>query len=353
MNNSMIAHLWANEKKESANGSNFFFEGESIYSYGYHFEAGRIVRNKRGEKAYLLNNEYYSTSTSAHQGCIYSAIPTGSKVFSVGYNMSNDGSMAFITSRLELIKKAVEKYKRSRTSLSYQNVWGVFRNLIDYIEFFDMGTPRSLLRKSANNWIGTEHVLSYESDKVKSEYVHELKRVFEVLLNHQALETLGTTNVIVDEICGEGTWDEYVARCQRWKDSQTKKEALIFEKRRKEKKDRKKKLEEQIEMWKSDKILELYPHYYLENDQPNVWLRIKNGMIETSKNIKIGQTEAERLWRLVKLFHNGGKIQHDMILDTAGNKWKINSYKNDLLVAGCHRIAYNEMESIAKQLGWD
>lgn len=25
--------------------------------------------------------------------------------------------------------------------------------------------------------------------------------MFEVLLNHQALETLGTTNVIVDEIC--------------------------------------------------------------------------------------------------------------------------------------------------------
>ena len=28
MDNRMIAHLWANEKKESANGSNFFFEGE-------------------------------------------------------------------------------------------------------------------------------------------------------------------------------------------------------------------------------------------------------------------------------------------------------------------------------------
>ena len=51
MNNRMIAHLWANEKKESANGSNFFFEGQIIYSYGYHFEAGSIVRNKRGEKA--------------------------------------------------------------------------------------------------------------------------------------------------------------------------------------------------------------------------------------------------------------------------------------------------------------
>lgn len=95
MNNSMVAHLWANEKKESGKGSNLFFEGRSIYSYGYHFEVGRIVRNKCGEKAYLLNDEYYSSSTCKHQRCVRSAIPTGSKVFSVGYNMSDDGSMAF------------------------------------------------------------------------------------------------------------------------------------------------------------------------------------------------------------------------------------------------------------------
>lgn len=235
MNNSMVAHLWANEKEESARGSNLFFEGRSIYSYGYHFEVGRIVRNKCGEKAYLLNDKYYSSSTCKHQHCVRSAIPTGSKVFYVGYNMSDDGSMAFITSRLELIKEVIEKYKKVRTNLSYRDVWGVFRSLMDYIEFFNMGTPKSLLKKSANTWIGTKHELSYESDKIKSEYVHELKRVFEVLLNHQALETLGTTNVIVDEICGEGTWAEYVARCQRWEDSQAKKEALIFEKKKKRK----------------------------------------------------------------------------------------------------------------------
>lgn len=29
MNNSMVAHLWANEKKESARGSNLFFEGKN------------------------------------------------------------------------------------------------------------------------------------------------------------------------------------------------------------------------------------------------------------------------------------------------------------------------------------
>lgn len=345
MNNSMVAHLWANEKEESARGSNLFFEGRSIYSYGYHFEVGRIVRNKCGEKAYLLNDKYYSSSTCKHQHRVRSAIPTGSKVFSVGYNISDDGGMAFITNRLELIKEVIEKYKKARTSLFYRDVWEVFRSLMDYIEFFNMGAPKSLLKKSANTWIGTKHELSYESDKIKSEYVHELKRVFEVLLNHQALETLGTTNVIVDEICGEGTWAEYVARCQRWEDSQAKKKALIKE-------DRKKKFEEQIEMWKSGEIPELYLHYYLEDDQPDAWLRVKNGIIETSGNIKIKRTEAERLWELIKFFHNGGKFQHDMVLDTTGHKWKINSYKNDILVVGCHRIAYSEMKGIARQLGW-
>ena len=111
--------------------------------------------------------------------------------------------------------------------------------------------------------------------------------------------------------------------------------------------------DDDIEMWKSGKILELYSHYYLEDDQPNVWLRIKNGIIETSKNIKIGRAEAERLWKLIKFFHNGGNFQHDMVLDTTSHKWKINSYKNDILVAGCHRIAYSEMEGVARQLGWD
>jgi hypothetical protein len=58
MNNSMVAHLWAHEQEESASGSNFFFEGTSIYSYGHHFEVGRIVKNKQGKKAYLINEKY-------------------------------------------------------------------------------------------------------------------------------------------------------------------------------------------------------------------------------------------------------------------------------------------------------
>ena len=221
-----------------------------------------------------------------------------------------------------------------------------------YIEFFDMGTPQRLLKKSANEWLGTNHKLSRKSDKIKREHVRELKRVFQILLNHQALEVLGTVNVVVDEVCGEGTWAKYTIRCQRWAEGYEKREAIALEKARKEEEARNKALEERIQMWKSGEISQLSYYCWSENDQPNVWLRIKNGKIETSKGIKVELTEAERLWRLIKVFHNGGQFQHDLALDVTGHRWAFNRYENDMLTAGCHRIAYSEMESIAKQLGW-
>lgn len=93
MNNSMVAHLWAHEQEESASGSNFFFEGTSIYSYGHHFEVGRIVKNKQGKKAYLINEDYYSVTTSKHQCYVRNAIPTWAMVFSVGDNISDTGML--------------------------------------------------------------------------------------------------------------------------------------------------------------------------------------------------------------------------------------------------------------------
>ena len=112
-------------------------------------------------------------------------------------------------------------------------------------------------------------------------------------------------------------------------------------------------MEERFQMWMDCDIRELYAPWgnYVEIDDPNVWLRIKNGKVETSKGIELSQAEAERLWKRIKSFHDGAQFQHDLARDSSGHGWAFNSYKNDLLTAGCHRISYSEMESIAKQLG--
>lgn len=64
------------------------------------------------------------------------------------------------------------------------------------------------------------------------------------------------------------------------------------------------------------------------------------------------KAEARKLWRAVSAMHRGAEFRHGLVEDITGHQWSLNRYENDLLTAGCHRIAYNEMERIAKQLGW-
>lgn len=96
----------------------------------------------------------------------------------------------------------------------------------------------------------------------------------------------------------------------------------------------------------------MHSYYFIDIADVNAWMRIKEGIIETSKQIKIGIEEARRMWQVVSLLRRGGQFRHGLVEDVNGNKWSINRYENDILTAGCHRIAYSEMESIAKQLGW-
>ena len=67
----MVAHLWAHQTQEHArNGAgrdyNFYFNGDTIYSYGSHFPIARHVTNKRGEAAVLMTTKGYSSTTGGH-----------------------------------------------------------------------------------------------------------------------------------------------------------------------------------------------------------------------------------------------------------------------------------------------
>jgi hypothetical protein len=66
MDNRSLAHNWANQVKPHGKGSNFFYEGIHLYSYGHHFEAGRIVKTEKGNTIVLINGENYSPSTQRH-----------------------------------------------------------------------------------------------------------------------------------------------------------------------------------------------------------------------------------------------------------------------------------------------
>lgn len=55
--------------------SSVFAEGDKIYSFGHHFELGRVLRNAKGEiRLYLLNGERVSMHTSQHQSTLRNAL---------------------------------------------------------------------------------------------------------------------------------------------------------------------------------------------------------------------------------------------------------------------------------------
>ncbi len=98
MNNTQVAHLWASGNKASGKGSNFYFEGDTIYSYGNHFPIARRIN----ENLYLITQRGYSVSTSRHISYARRAIPSYAKTFPV----ANSPRDSFGTIREEKMKEA-------------------------------------------------------------------------------------------------------------------------------------------------------------------------------------------------------------------------------------------------------
>ena len=80
----------------------------------------------------------------------------------------------------------------------------------------------------------------------------------------------------------------------------------------------------------------------------------KPHIVQTSKGIALTTDECARLWRLISKWHDNEQefdlTENPVAMTIGGTDWKISLYKNDLLTAGCHTIAYQEMKNMAELL---
>ena len=90
-----VAQRWASRilypGREALSSRNLFDSGDSIFSYGSHFEVGRILRDRKGEpRAWLLNGNTYSNTTTRHQGAVRDAVQrTGLPVVTIPHAALN------------------------------------------------------------------------------------------------------------------------------------------------------------------------------------------------------------------------------------------------------------------------
>lgn len=89
MNSSDIAHLWANRKGSHRTLPRCSFNGTKFYSYST--VIGQIVKDKKGNDCFLINDNYYSSTTSGHQSDVKQSIPCGAAIFYIPETMACHG----------------------------------------------------------------------------------------------------------------------------------------------------------------------------------------------------------------------------------------------------------------------
>lgn len=120
--NAEIPHLWAHQAREEARNSNgtLYFNGPTIYSYGSHFPIASHVLNERGEAAVLFTIARYSVTTSGHCSAVASAIPTHVPVFHVPHLRGSWGETRSHSANAEnyvsRISELLDKASRARSN---------------------------------------------------------------------------------------------------------------------------------------------------------------------------------------------------------------------------------------------
>lgn len=85
-NHEQVIHLWANQTQDEARCKNVFFEGKSVWSYGRHYELGRLMEYK-GKVVAVINNAGYSATTNKHIYSAWHAVEHLTRVKSFNFNV--------------------------------------------------------------------------------------------------------------------------------------------------------------------------------------------------------------------------------------------------------------------------
>lgn len=149
--NRELCHVWANQIESEGKGSNMFFEGSKIYSYGKHFCIANIVTTKGGEKVTLFTTRDYSKTTAKHKSYVNRAIH--GMQFNVPFvrteydleptKKEHEANLAFLMQESKnLLFDATKAKGRSGQLLSQSQ--GYFHRSIEYAETFKLRKPKVL-----------------------------------------------------------------------------------------------------------------------------------------------------------------------------------------------------------------
>ena len=199
--NSQLSHVWANQLQSFGKGSNMHFDGNTIYSYGSHYEIAQIVTTANGQKVYFVNSNGYSNTTAKHTNHVWRAIPDIFPVFKVPFKITSSyysGSRTqsfrveylpeIIDAMLLDVKNELTKQINARTYFGYfSSASQMFDDILNICELFDLPKPQ---RPSnyLDAQIKAQHLRETQTQREDKKAAKELQKSLELLtkwLNHE------------------------------------------------------------------------------------------------------------------------------------------------------------------------
>jgi hypothetical protein len=277
----MVAHLWAHKSQDYARnpGHNFYFSGDTIYSYGSHFPIARHVA-RNGHSAVLFTTRSYSTTTAGHK-CVVDSACRHLTVFHVADVTATRPQFAQYRAEYMAL---VGKYAKARQR--------------------------------------------------KPEHLEALRRLVSEANQYAEFFGLRTRLTLPDDLTG------MVAECQAIEKR---------EKTRKQREERKREREaqERLQKW-VDGETDYPPSAY---GQP-IRLRIAGDELQTSRGARVPLAHAVKAFRVLKRLHDKGQAYQ-----RNGHTIHLGHFALDSLdiegnvTAGCHTVAWPEIERVATLAG--
>lgn len=297
---SEVAHLWANKVQDEArvSGGNFYFYGETIYSYGSHFPIA--VHHK---DVVLVTLRTYSNTTASHIWEVKSATSHLNRLFCLHPKDAKGGfHEANLKYWFDCIQDEKSKLIRARKPEIYiANIQGYVDQLTKYVEYFSIKLTKD--QKASIAILGKDEYIKQASERIaKAEKAEKAKmrlgkKMFAVYVE---------------------SWHSYTV----------------------------------AEVAETLTAKEREAGTYYRNSLNNVptWLRTNGEIIETSKGIKLPVNIGKRYYEFyLKTLANGGcnaNCNYKML------EYTVTSITDSGLVVGCHDIPASEIKAIAEKLGW-
>ena len=300
---SQVAHLWANKKQESAknSGHNFFFQGDTIYSYGSHFPIARHFKD-----VVLFTLRTYSVTTSSHISMTRGACSHLPKVYCYEIPNSKQDTGAHqknFERWANEVKENISKLKNARKPAMYVSaIESIISQVNEYVKFF------KLKLTAEQKAIFTVR----DADKYKEALIEEARKK-ELFEKH--ILTAGKKLFERSRLA----WFDY--------DEKNFRESL------------------------TNRQKDLLQRFHGLQDGNATYLRSDGETVETSKGIKLPVAVAQRYYRwYLKTADAGGCFNSDCgykVLD-----YDVTQASTDGLVVGCHQMNRAEIDALATKLGW-